>query len=371
MAIGKMKLNKIVFFCLFLLLIIFIIKYMFPKDYQKTYYINDIKVEEEYQKNTSLYFFKINYQNKDFLTLTKESYKRHQKLINNINVFEEENEICLTMDSNYVYLYPVCYQKDEQISFHLTSEKMQKNLEKYLFNDHQIINLNNDKINVYSTLNHTYYIYNYKGFSVIKDNNITDLKIFNKDIYHAPLITKVDNYLFVPDYEQDYYFDKAYIINMKNNKVTTWNLKEKIYFDSVILGVYKEKMYLIDKHENVEWTINPRKKELKKVSSKGMGITYQKEFVEKKIDDIIKDERPFYLVEDVTLSKEKNLTINIKNQPIIISQKSPSKIILSNDDIIYYLVGDKLYGYSNYYNEVELMSNFEWNFNYDNVIFVY
>ena len=55
---------------------------------------------------------------------------------------------------------------------------------------------------------------------------------------------------------------------------------------------------------------------------------------------------------------------------IRISDKNIDMIINYNNDTVYYLSKDNLYMYNNYYGEVLLMNNYEWNFNKIKMIFI-
>ena len=54
-----------------------------------------------------------------------------------------------------------------------------------------------------------------------------------------------------------------------------------------------------------------------------------------------------------------------------ISENKVKDIVYYDNESVYYLVDDILYKYSSEYGEVKIMSDFEWNFNYNNMIFVY
>ncbi len=52
-------------------------------------------------------------------------------------------------------------------------------------------------------------------------------------------------------------------------------------------------------------------------------------------------------------------------------QTSVKEIVYSTEDTVYYLEGDTLYYYNDSDGEVLVISNFEWNFNYKNMIFIF
>ena len=56
---------------------------------------------------------------------------------------------------------------------------------------------------------------------------------------------------------------------------------------------------------------------------------------------------------------------------IVVSTMDDLKIMDQNKDKVYFLSKDKLYVYSPLSGIKLLLENFEWNFNYENMIFVY
>ena len=59
------------------------------------------------------------------------------------------------------------------------------------------------------------------------------------------------------------------------------------------------------------------------------------------------------------------------NNKIQISKLKVKDIVYIDNDVVYYLVDDKLYMYDKLYGEVLLLNYFEWNFNYKNMIYIY
>ena len=72
----------------------------------------------------------------------------------------------------------------------------------------------------------------------------------------------LNNYVIIPDYNEQYYFSKLYIININTSRVEEILLDNKISFNSVFLGDYKNIVYLLDKKEEKEYKINIKKKEV-------------------------------------------------------------------------------------------------------------
>ena len=158
---------------------------------------------------------------------------------------------------------------------------------------------------------------------------------------------------------------------MKDGSYEEWQLKEKIYFDSVILGVYDKELYLVDKHEKKEWTINPSKKKIKLIAeSNEKGLTYQNGFQKVMMTKLTTQDYYFTGFNVFEYQIDNGLyKSNLFGKEKILNE-SPKVIVGQKDDTVYYLKEDKLYMNSPFYGEVLLMSYFEWNFNYQNVIFI-
>ena len=54
-----------------------------------------------------------------------------------------------------------------------------------------------------------------------------------------------------------------------------------------------------------------------------------------------------------------------------ISNNEVKEIVYINNDCIYYIADDSLYFYDLEYGETKLITYSEWNFNYNNMIFIY
>ena len=258
----------------------------------------------------------------------------------------------------------MCYKNKETYTYNLSNKKMNF---KYKKTDRMDKTYN--KINLKYLNNNNFLFYNYRGFNFISDNKQKEIKLFNKDIYNLNLIYQFKNFLFTPNYNDDYFFSSAYIININNGKVEKMFFDYEISFDSVFLGDHKNRIYLLDRKNQKEYKINIKKKEIELTNflilkdNKLEKTTYKR---------IIKDNLTFdkdninsYIIRDNILYK---IIDNIK---IKISNKEVTKIVKETTEDVYYLSGEKLYMFNNMYGEVLLIENFEWNFNNTNMIYFY
>lgn len=341
----------IVIFCLFLYII------YKPYDYNKIYNLNEYNIEEIYHKNNSYYVFNITKDNIKYSFLIEGKYTKNRKLINKIELFDN----CILPQSEYLLFYPLCYKDDIVYSY---NGENNSNLFEYQNIDSLNDKYNNISINFLN--NKKFLIYNYRGFYLLNDKK--EIKLFDKDVYNIDLVYYLNNFVIIPDYNNNYYFDKLYLININNGKIDEINLDNKISFTSIFLGDFKNCIYLLDKKEEKEYKIDIRKK---KVEETNFYILENNKLVKKNYLTIVNNNLAFkkdsiYKYEII----DNYLYQIINNNKIKLSNLEVTKIIKNSNDTVYYLVKDRLYMFNHKYGEVLLLSNFEWNFNNTNMIFI-
>jgi len=362
----KQKEIKLYLFIIVLILFFGIFLFLIFKsyDYEKSYIINKFKITEKYNKKDKYYTFYIKNENITYSYLIKSKYFRKKELINEIKLENNKEEICILPVSEIIEFYPLCSNDDSIYTYNLSNTK-----KFYSYKELNEINKEYNKINIYNYNDLSFLIYNYKGFYLINEDKEKNIKLFNNDVYSIDLIYQKENYLIVPNYNQNYYFNKIYIVNIKNGKFDEIEFDYDISFESIFLGDYKNNIYLLDKKEEKEYRINLKKKKIELIDFQ---ILKDNKMIKSSYKDIIKNNLTFptnnllnYEIIDGTLYLITN------NSKIKITNKTVDKIIKNNDESIYYLSGESLYMYNNLYGEILLLSNFEWNFNNTNIIYLY
>ena len=357
----KKKNNYFFIILLFFLFIFFLFVIYKPYNYSKKYTLNEFKIEESYSKKDKYYKFIIQNNNITYSYLINSNYYNKRKLINKIEVKNNEDEKCLEISSDYLDFYILCNNEDDVYTYNLSKVE---GLSKY--EDINYIDESYKDINIYYLNNKKYLLYNYKGFYLIY--NKKEIPLFDKDIYNLELVYYLNNYVLVPNYNDNYYFDKFYLINMNNGKVEEIKLKSKISFNSVFLGDYKNNIYFLDKKEEKEYIISIKKK---KVEETDFYILENNKLVKKNFLSIVNNSLVF--------NKDKLYNYEIINNKLYqvidgnkvkLSNLNVNKIIKIDNETVYYLVKDNLYMYNNTYGEVLLLNNFEWNFKNTNMIFI-
>ncbi len=344
-----------------LILILLVLMLFIPKSYEINYNKDNIDIKEIYDNENKLYTLYLTYDNKVFPF--KMLGKGKKKIIDKVNIYNENNIQCLIPEGKKLNFNPICYKDDSLVSYNLIDKFKKDN-----------INYQNDtfnKLNI-SYLNDKHYlIWNYKGFYSLGSKN-QEIKLFNDDIYTINIATKVNDKLLIANYENKYTIDKFYLIN-KKDKVKEIKVKNDISFDSYILGTYKDNVYLFDRKNKREYQINIKKLKIDDITKKNTGKVLNKNNFEKiSVNKLASSDYKFTNIKpfDYEIIDNK-LYETIGDYHILISEKETKYIVNIDKDSVYYLVGDTLYLYEKNNGEVKLISNFEWNFNYENMIFVF
>ncbi len=364
------KNKKRVLLLFFFLCILFLIYLCFNrKNYQVDYTIDSVKITESYDKKQNLYKFIFQTNNKNFVYQIKHKYIHKKKLITKVEIKEKDDTICIIPTSKKIETYPLCNQNNELISYQQVD-----NLE--LINKKNIDNNKTDEYNnikIYNLNNKKYFIWNYKGFDIIDKNQKESIQIMEEDTYNIPLIMKTKNNLLLADYKSKYKFNKFYKINTQNNKVKEITSNEEFSFESYMMGSYKNKVYFMDKKNKKEYEIQLNKSSIRKISSKNKGkVLKNNEWEEISLNKLSSEEIHFTSNQLFNYKIIDNkLYLLIDDYKIKVSNYEIKDIVEIENDTVYYLVNDQLYAFQPQEGETLILSNFEWNFNYKNMIFIF
>lgn len=367
----KKHIKQVVIFAFLVLFFVFLISRLFAKnDYEISYDVDNYHITEAYHKELDYYSFVLEHDNFSYYTIVNNQSFFDKKIVSDIEEISIDDETCILPRSDKVRFNYLCRSGEEQISYLLVSDKMKENISSVLKEEADVL-ITHGKMDIYGSLNDTVYLWNYKGFTIVSRDSIEEIPMFSKDVYQSNLIYQVGNIIVVPDYESDYYFEKFYLVDMNSKKVSSVDLPDKIYFDSRVLGFYKDSLYLVDKHESKEWKFDVSKKKLERVGNSTTGKIYKNGF-----EDISMNKM---LYQDVVFEGNKVLDYQVKNgafyqvwngMDMRIKNSEVKEVVSSKNGVVYYLVDDTLYSYSEEDGERKMIKYFEWNFNFSNVIFV-
>lgn len=310
-------------------LITFIFLFKKEHNYLLSYNINDFEIKENYQKANHKYYFTINNDELTFNLVLNDHYLSERKLIKEIELTTNDNLNCLSIKGDLKF-YNVCESKDEYLNYYTITNS----------------NINNtyDKINIYDLNNHKYLIWNYKGFYYLGDSN-KKINLFQKDTYIPYLATMVNNVLFIPEYNDNYLFNKYYLID-ENGKVKDYQLSKDIYYDSIIKGTNNNSLFIQDNKEDKNYEINIKKNKIRTNNNPN-----------------IKVKNDFYYIDNYLYYKNEDMIIKITSDV--------TSIVYQNNEEIYYLNKDELIYYSLFNGFKKIMKYNEWQFNSKNTIFIF
>lgn len=347
---GNHELTKINKKKLITLFVTFVICFFFflgiyykPRSYEKEYAVSEYKILEKYYKEEKTYYFKLTKNEQIYEFALPIKYTPNRRLINKVAL--EGDDLVVT------------YQKKK--TYRIGNNKI---------NDKVLSEYENIKIYDESE---KYLIWNYNSIISINKSDKKKVKLFDFDTYENNLMTIIDDYLFLPNYENKYETDEIILINLKSFKKEIVKLDYTLTYDSYILGIYDNDIYMVDKKSNLEYKFNIRKKELKILSD---GLIYNNGFKEVDIQTLINEKHEFifnniyhYKVEDNKLYLS-YLNSDVKT---FVTDFEEGIVVKIDNEKIYYVIEDILYSYSPSFGIKKLLQNFEWNFNKDNVIFIY
>lgn len=373
----RLKKSAIIIILLFVILLIasifFVKNILKTKSYSVDYNIEKCDISENYDNQKNQFYFEISYDNVIYDFIYNSKYQKEKKLIKEIKKYEDNSYVCLVIISPNISVHPLCSLKSELIDYHLVSNGLKEKLSEY-YNETKEYSKKIENYTLY-TDNASLLVWSYKGFNFIEKSKNTFLKIFDKDIYEIPHATKINEYIFIPNYEQEHNFNEAFIINLKNKKIEKWELKYDISFDSYVPGINNESIFLVDKKNKIQYELVPHKKKMRIVAqNNNQGIFYENGTSKKvSINRVVSKEPEFIYYNDYQY-KLKNKTLYMSyfghENYTKISNLEIDTIVHINRDKIYYLVKDTLYKYDLKYGETKIINYSEWKFNNNNLIFI-
>lgn len=353
-----MKKPVVLIITLIVLFGLFIYFYLRTVDYELEYTIDNIKVKEKYDKNLSTYYFDIIYDDKTYELVSLEKYTNKRKLIDSIKVDKSDTKTCLSFEGA-INLYSLCSDEDSYYVANISDKSEFKSKDSY------------KNISIGNIDDKTYLLWNYHDFIYLNKDKQNTIKLFSKDIYNLSLIYDFDNYLLIPDYEQDYIFNKIYLINTNKAKISSIDLRFDVYFNSYFLGNEDNDVYIYDLKENQEFYIDLDKKEIYTAPSKVLvdnkWISKNKQEFQKEKPTFSNSESLEFYLDDNTLYMQRTSG----KMPLKITDREVSELVKVDNLTVYYISGDILYKYDLYSGETALLKYSEWNFNHQNMVFIF
>jgi hypothetical protein len=353
----KSDLKKMWFFIIFLLItfLVFLYIYNHRQGYELNYVLNNYSVSEKYNIEKGYYDLSMTKDNNTYEIILDKDYTPKRQIIKEITELNEDNKKCLKLNEDLIK-YPICKENNEYVSYYYN-----KSIET---NDFE--NFNNIKI--YDLNNKTYLVWNYTGYYEINNNKKNMINLFEQDTYTPYLVIPVNNNLFIANYDNEYSFTDYYLVYPKKGNAKKFSLDKEIYLDSYILGTYQNSVYLVDKKNIQEYEINTIKN---KVYETGGKILNKGEWNKIDINTLINNKNSFtennnfyYSIDNSNLYyNEDNIKVKIMENVTYIAYQDSNDVYFISNDILYYY---------NHENGIKVLMKYsEWQFNYQNSVFVF
>lgn len=228
--------------------------------------------------------------------------------------------------------------------------------------------------------NHYLALENYKGLVLYNTKEMT-VPLFENDIYTKPVSTFTDKYYIVADYNNEYSFKIFKVVNIINGNEKEIRSYDEISFDSYIMGIINNEVYLFDKDAKVQYKINIEKEtvtkmeDIKYYDGKWHIMSLKDALNEKKFDNnkvtvnnyekAVKIGKYYYLYEKTGDNYNVYKAYNKQNnQRIFLFKTSDINSIIYLENYIYFKNGNTFYYWSN--NGVKkVLENSELEFNND------
>lgn len=355
-------------FIIFLIIIFVVFLKYLTSNYKIIYYVDNHKVTSTYKDKR----YYINIDDKYSFDIYKKRSLSKLK-IKNIKEIKTDDFMCLYPIINNVKTNPICSNKEGNIDYNLIKSELldiyKPNVDDKSEGNFYFNNNLNKKENIY--------LWNYKGFYKMNGDKLEILDLFNEGKYDNSLMYQIDNSILFPDYNQEYYFKKMYLVNMVSGKSSTIESKIDISYNSYVVGINNNRVYIFDQKELNLYEINLNKLEIKLVGSTDLG--YFKYIENKKVEAKVSEYKNKEIVykSDIKSNYKYEIVDNSiyktyldDNTKLKIFEGNDIKIISEYKNILYFASEDKLYKY-NENGIYKIFNYFELKFNQNKIIYIY
>ena len=338
------------------------------KSHSVEYKVNNYTISENFyiEDYKHKYELKINYKNQVYSYILEENINKRKKVIKEVKEFSKGDLKCIVpIYKKSIDMDIYCLEKNKQVSkYSLLKNDNFKAIMKKAKKYNIELPTNNNKSKEYKKIkvfqnniseNETYILWSYKGISVLKNNDLKYVEFLDYDLYDNIMSTTTSKYFVLFENSDVMGIENIHDYDIKNDKYKVYKLKEKISKESYINGVYDDLIYVTDKKNKLQYTINIKKEETNVVGKEELGYIkyiYNKKEVLSKSD--------FFM-------KEQYFT----NERINDNSITNSNDLIKDKQIYYYLEDSKFYKNINGYNSTYLFKSDnikDWHVWYDSII---
>ena len=374
---------------IFLLLIIIIICHYGFKllivEHNFSYKVNKYKIDEHfYMRKGHHYDIVITNKLENYTYTIDKNLSKKKRIIKDIKVYKMNNLKCIipiykknidtsiycNLDNNQVsndYLL-----KSNNESF----KKIKKKIKKYNIKLPKNINSKTKykKLFIYNknTNNNNFYIWDYKGIYILNKEN-KYVKILDYDLYDNIMSCVVDKYYVLFENTDVNGIENIYYYDSNKDKLDLFKLKNKLNKDSYINGVVDDLIYVTDRKNKKEYTIDVKHKKIKEIDDEQSSYIIFKNNKKKELsksDFLIKNQyfektnsNYNYFIKDNKIYKKLKGT---KNNILLLELNDIVEWKVINDEIII-LVDNTIYYYSDDTGLRKILENNELRYNYKNI----
>ena len=330
-----------------------------PVNYELDYSLNDYQIHEKYNKNDKYYSFKLVKDEYVFYFAKDISYSSKRKLITELDEQVNEDTICLGINTKNTKSEVLCSNKENYVIKENTdNEELPETVLTY------------EDVKVYNR-DYNYYEWNGYGFTDIL--NKKEYKVLKKEKYDNSLSYKFDKYIIFANYDDKNEFKSFNLFNTKTKKYETIKLKDSISFDSYFQGIYKNKLYLFDKNNSIQYAIDIKKKNVVKSSDKEGALYFDGKVSTKtlntlKYNNILFKENN---IKNYFLEDNKLYYSYINSDIKVFLRDNVQDILLTTDNEVIYLTKGVVKKLDLKEGSTILLESMEWEFHYNSQIYIF
>lgn len=397
------KKKKIILFFIVLMIIVILCQKIFLKEYTVVYEKNKYKIKEIFQaKDNQKYTMIITKKNHNYVYKINHNFHKNKKIIKEIKTFQKNNLVCIIpLYTKNVENELYCNIDKQQVSVdylikskNVNFKKIKEKIKKYNISLPHSSNIKKKykSIQVYQdniSEKEIYYLWNYKGLFILDNKKLNYQEFLEEDLYDNIVATTINNYYVLLENSSVNGVHRIYYYDYKKNKVNYFSPKYVVSKDTYINGTKDGIIYITDKREKKQYTLNIRKEKMERIDQdETTYILYEdnKKKIMSKSDFLIKEQ---YFTNDTIINnkitnskdlrKENGIYYYLEDNKIYQAlEKDPKKtiILLELEDIkdfyieedeILILQKDTLYSYNEKKGLRKILQSSELNYNYKNI----
>ena len=266
------------------------------KGYEINYKIDGYEVFEKYVSRTKnekdSYYIEVTDGTSVFSYNTYKNFNKKKEIVKNINIVESDGYKCIyikfkdnynsnirCLKNNIAYNYQDI--KGKSISLDNKVRELDYDINKYIDTAEEVKRYDGIFVSQANLIKgHFMGLTSFKGLYLI--NNYSDVKylydeqIFSKDKINQTIAIYMGKKYLVADYDQEYTFNKFYLVETTYADKTEIKYHSKISFDSYFMGAVGNKAYLLDCDNKKQYEIDINTKTVIEIGNEKLGIKYYK-----------------------------------------------------------------------------------------------